>query len=96
MVCGRQLPGKRSTEACISKTFTVPGTRDLTTKADLPGGGCALPGLQKNKPPILQSPLDHHHQKPLHRPRAFKTPPAERDIGIKLRRAQRVIGDIRR
>ncbi|MCS3488059.1 hypothetical protein M2422_001699 [Enterobacter sp. SLBN-59] len=23
MVCGRQLPGKRSTEACINMTFTV-------------------------------------------------------------------------
>ena len=41
-------------------------------------------------------PLAHHRQKPLHRPRAFKAPPAERDIGVKLRRAQRVVGDIRR
>ena len=29
--------------------------------------------------------LAYHRQEPLHRPRAFKAPPAQRDIGIKLR-----------
>ena len=54
----------------------------------LPEGHCrmavtpypAYKNYQPNRPLLLA----YHRQEPLHRPRAFKAPPAQRDIGIKL------------